>query len=221
MRLELRKLLSHMSRYSFGNVGTMLSGIVTFAILTRSLPIDDYGRLSLITVTITLVAALAKLGMSHATVRFYAIHSHGEDRSAYHSTVVLTALVSGIAFGLGTAATSHGMEVAGWVDGRVAVLMQLAAIVILLRVIFRAAQNILRAEEKSGMFAVMQSLGRISWLVAIAGVALTLGLTLELTMTAMVVCESLVVVIAVLLAFRYCTPCSSTASRCSAWKRRN
>lgn len=205
MFAELNKLLAHSARYAAGSAFAMIAGMVSFAILTRNLPVEDYGRLSLITITITLVVTFAKMGISHATVRFYS-EASGNNSSIttrqYYGTVLLSALGSGLLFALCTAAVSHILAANGFIDDRISTLMKIAASMVFLRVIFSALQNISRAEEKSGLFAVYQSLSKLSWLVTISGIAIFVGLTLELTVVAMLISDTLIVAIAVFFVLR-------------------
>lgn len=205
MFAELKNLLSHSARYAAGSVFTMFVGMASFAILTRNLAVEDYGKLSLITITITLIVALAKLGMSHATVRFYSDAS-GDNPDitlrSYYGTVLLSALGAGLFFALGTAAITYILARNGWIDNRLAPLMQIASSMVFLRVAFSAVQNIFRAEERSGLFATYQALSRLTWLSVITAITIFVGLTLKLTIVAMLVSDTIVVTVAVFVALR-------------------
>lgn len=83
------KLLIHFSHFFTGSSVAMLLGLVTFPILTRLLPRDQYGMLGLITATASIAVALAKGGLSDGIIRFYRDYaSTAEDREVFTSTVV-------------------------------------------------------------------------------------------------------------------------------------
>ncbi len=66
-----RKLLRHSVGYSFGSVLLLIAHFVSFPILTRILTINDYGVLAYTNSLMVFMAALSKMGLQHAVVRFY------------------------------------------------------------------------------------------------------------------------------------------------------
>ncbi|HBA34554.1 MAG TPA: polysaccharide biosynthesis protein, partial [Gammaproteobacteria bacterium] len=67
----LKNLFIHFSKYSLSNILIALAGLVSFPILTRMLTVEQYGVMSLIGATLTLVISFGKLGVQHSAIRFY------------------------------------------------------------------------------------------------------------------------------------------------------
>lgn len=83
-----KKFIIQFSHFFSGNVLVLLFGFITFPILTRYLPKDDYGILGLVTITMTIVVAIAKAGLSDGIIRFYGDYKKSEeDKSVFTSTV--------------------------------------------------------------------------------------------------------------------------------------
>jgi len=105
-RSNVRKLFSQSSHYALGTALSLLSHLVTFPVFTRIFSVADYGILSLITVTISTVLAISKLGMTTSAVRMYE-ECHAEDgpftRENYFSTFFLTACATASLISLGYA----------------------------------------------------------------------------------------------------------------------
>jgi len=75
-----------------------LSGIVLLPILTKNLPIEEYGIYVQITVTIGLVPGIAMLGLPYTMVRYLAaVKSREEIQDGFYSIAGITVLSSGLA----------------------------------------------------------------------------------------------------------------------------
>ncbi|QSZ67863.1 flippase [Methanofollis aquaemaris] len=75
-----------------------LSGLILLPILTKTLPIEEYGTYVQITVTIGLVPGVVMLGLSYTMVRFLAAtKSREEIQEGYYSIVGITILTAGLA----------------------------------------------------------------------------------------------------------------------------
>jgi len=106
-RSNVRKLFAQSSHYAIGTALSLFVHLFTFPVFTRIFSVADYGMLSLITVTISTVLSLSKLGMTTSAVRMYE-ESHNEDgeftAGNYYSTFFLTATSTGALISLGYAA---------------------------------------------------------------------------------------------------------------------
>lgn len=83
--------------YFAGNVIVVLSSIISFPILTRILSVGDYGTLAIIMSTLTIVFALAKLGIQNSVVRYHAEYAlkGPESLREFYSTVLFSLLSTG------------------------------------------------------------------------------------------------------------------------------
>lgn len=153
----LRPLLKHASNYTIGNGLMIVAGLVSFPILTRVLSVDEYGLMSLIATALTLLVAIGKLGMQHATLRFHSEIQAGKREvgpSAFVSTVVYGMAVIGLAATALWMAISQLVPAAWWNDDRIRPLMLMTSVLIFVRVLDSAIVNQLRAQERSGVLMV-------------------------------------------------------------------
>lgn len=73
-----------------------LSGLILLPILTKTLPIEDYGTYVQITVTIGLVPAVVMLGLPYTMVRYLAAAKTREEiQEGYYSITIITTLTAG------------------------------------------------------------------------------------------------------------------------------
>lgn len=112
-----RHLLKHASNYTLGNGLMILAGLVSFPILTRVLRVDEYGLMSLIATALLLLVGIGKLGMQHATLRFFSEVQAGKravGNDAFVSTVVYGMAAVGAVITLLWAALASGVPVSWW-----------------------------------------------------------------------------------------------------------
>lgn len=153
----LRKLLTHVSTYTFGNLLTTLVSLISFPILTRLFSVEEYGLLSLISTTLLLLVGLAKVGIQHSAVRFYAEYRARNDPAAletFYSTVLFGMLGFGMVVTLIWAVASQIIPANWWTDPRLPGLFLLTAALILVRTVDSSMINVLRAQERSGAYVI-------------------------------------------------------------------
>ena len=112
------------------NLLISLSGLILLPILTKTLPIEEYGTYIQVTVTIGLVPAVVMLGLPYTMVRFLAgARSREEIQEGYYSIVGITVVTAGLA-SLALFILAEPIAAALF-DNRVAITRILAAIVFL------------------------------------------------------------------------------------------
>jgi O-antigen/teichoic acid export membrane protein len=80
------------------NLLVSLSGIILLPILTKTLPIEDYGTWALIGVTIGLIPAVVMLGLPYTMVRFLAAAKKREEiQEGFYSIAFIVLFTSAIA----------------------------------------------------------------------------------------------------------------------------
>ena len=153
----LGSLLAHTSKYSIGSFFITLASFISFPIFTRLFTVEEYGILNLVSATLLLLAGLAKLGVQNSIVRFYAEIGGGRlagTQRQFYSTVLLSMGASGLGVAIAWAVVSQAIPATWWNDVRVAGLLLLTSVLVFVRVIESALVNILRAQQRSGMFSL-------------------------------------------------------------------
>ena len=93
---DIKTLIKQSSHYFGGQVLVLLAGFISFPILTRIFSVSEYGLLGLINITIFSILSISKLGIPNASVRFYSEFKAKNDLPKFHSTLFLSALLSGL-----------------------------------------------------------------------------------------------------------------------------
>ncbi|GIK82824.1 MAG: polysaccharide biosynthesis protein [Alphaproteobacteria bacterium] len=168
----LRRLLVHASTYSIGSLLVTLAGLISFPIFTRIFSVAEYGVLNLVSSTLLILIGVAKLGLQHSVIRFYAeagAPSGNFTPSQYFSTVVLGMGAAGALVMLCWAGISQLIPAHLWGDERIPHLLLLTAVLIPVRVLDSGMSNILRAMERSGwltLYNVLRKYGGLGIILA-------------------------------------------------------
>lgn len=193
-----KRLLLHISHYSLGSFLTMIAGLVTFPVLTRTFSVEDYGVMNLVAATLTITVALGKLGVQQSIIRYHSEISAHKSRytlkQLYATTwfgMLASALVVAAAMVIFTqVAPEH------WLEGgaeRLRVLFGIAAIVLVIQVLESALINFLRAEQRTTVLVKYQVAKKYLGLTLILSAVLLLSRTLTAFYTATLVSEGLAV----------------------------
>ena len=178
----LSRLAAHFSRYSLASLLVTLASIVSFPFLTRIFPVADYGMMSLIGVLVTATAAVGKLGLQQAALRFYSEVRAGQSAwtlPQYEATVYVGlagfGTLAALLWSLGITVLPDSLFTSG-PQGRNR--LYLVAPLALLQCLSSAVVNQLRARELSGMLSlysvIQRYLGLALMLVTLLYVSTTL-----------------------------------------------
>lgn len=98
MLQEYQQFARRIGLIGITNLLISLSGLILLPILTKTLPIEEYGTYVQITVTIGLVPGIVMLGLPYTMVRFLAAaKSREEIQDGYYSIAGITILSAGLA----------------------------------------------------------------------------------------------------------------------------
>ncbi len=153
---KLKKLLVHVSNYSIGSLLVTIAGFISFPILTRLLSQADYGLLSLVGATLTLLVALGKLGLQNPIIRFYSdaeSNRDGWNLNKYYSTVILGMVVIGVFITTFWLVLVYFTPDKILADGQLRLLFLVTSALVLIRVMDSAFSNIFRAKQKSRLLS--------------------------------------------------------------------
>ena len=148
----------------------MFAGLISFPVLTRLLPVEQYGLMSLVATTLTFLVAFGKLGLQHSAIRFYS-DTLGENPSfsfkQYSSTVILGGSCVALVLTLFWIVINLLLPDEFWGSPQLRDLFLITALAIFIRVIISLFNNILSAQEKSGFVSLFQVLYRYAALLLI------------------------------------------------------
>jgi O-antigen/teichoic acid export membrane protein len=92
--ISQKTFFAQFAHFFTGQALTLCVGFVTFPILTRLLPTEDYGVMSLVTNTMAIAVALAKIGVSDGIIRFHDEFERSCKINVFSSTVITSGLLS-------------------------------------------------------------------------------------------------------------------------------
>ena len=153
----LLRLLRHTSNYSAGTLLTTLASMISFPIFTRVFSVSEYGVLGLVNVTLGFLVGVGKLGLQQSIVRFYAEIEGGKrsgNRVSLFSTVLFSMVAVGSIVTVASALAFVFLPSSWWSHTGAQYLIALAAPLVLIRVVDSAMLNLLRAEQKSGLYSL-------------------------------------------------------------------
>lgn len=103
------KALAQVFSYSIGSVLTIIAGFVSFPLFTRLLTPADYGVMSLINLTVTILVVFCKCGLQQSLIRFWNTAQHTNRTiftTALYGSLLLTVATLCVA---GAAVTASGL----------------------------------------------------------------------------------------------------------------
>jgi len=154
---DLRTFFKQSSQYLAGQGLIMLAGFASFPILTRILSVSEYGVLSLVTSTVSILLAFSKLGLNHASVRYYQEFASGgrkESLSHFYNTYLLAIVVSTIII-IATFWSLFETVLAGVFDKRFSDLFIFVGLLTLLRSLHLILRSFLRAAQRTVVWNVV------------------------------------------------------------------
>lgn len=201
----LKRLIVQASHYGLGSLLTMLAGLVTFPLLTRTFSVSDYGAMSLIAATLTVSVAVGKVGVQHSILRYHSEIVAGKSPYTlpqFYSTILFGMLTSG-ALIVALVVVGTRLAPAGWLgDPKLPLLFAIAGFIILAQVLESALLNFLRAEQKSATILKYQVAKKYLGLALIVAAIVLVSRTLSAFYTAALLTETLAVLALAYLLFR-------------------
>lgn len=138
----------------------MIAGLISFPILTRMLPVEQYGLLSLISTTLTFLVVFGKVGLQHSAVRFYSdtLSKEGAEYSfeQFSSTTFFSMLGAGVVAALLWIVFYFVSPEGFWGNAHSLYLLGFTSVLVMVRVLMSAFINITKAKEMSGFTSTYQ-----------------------------------------------------------------
>jgi O-antigen/teichoic acid export membrane protein len=154
-----RRLFTHISYYAVSNLLTTIAGFISFPLFTRIFSVSDYGLMSIVATTLSLVVAVSKMGFQHSIVRFQAetrAGKNGYSLLTFRSTVVVALGLMGAGATVIWVGATELLPEEIWHDPAVVVMLRLAAALVFFRLVESAFLNLLMAAQRSQLIATYQ-----------------------------------------------------------------
>ncbi|OPZ70374.1 MAG: Polysaccharide biosynthesis protein [bacterium ADurb.Bin478] len=199
MDVHLKKFLRHSSNYAVGELLAFSASFVSFPILTRALTQNDYGVMSVFSVTLWIFLAFSRAGLAESTVRFYREYNQPED-SAGQSVYYSTFFFGTVAFALVTAllVVLFGKQIIAWLFHQdLPGFHYLLAGLIVTGTLYARLLNFYRASQRTISYNIAMVASRFTILaVSLSAVLLVAG-TLKVYYTAILAAETVTMVVLV------------------------
>ncbi len=150
--------ITHLRNYASAGTIIALAGLVTFPLLTRSLSVAEYGIVGLVMSSLTFFIAIGKLGIQHSVIRFF---SQVKNSTIEFSLGQMNSTVASLFFILASI-TAFAWLIVGYTilpsiidDPHATKLVTIAAVLIFVRLLGSGVTNFLRAQQRSGIVAMV------------------------------------------------------------------
>jgi O-antigen/teichoic acid export membrane protein len=154
MLKHVKQTVKHSAIYGFGNVAAKLVGVVLLPLYTKHITVSEYGILGILEVTIMIMSATLIAGQAHAYLRFHDSEEYKERRKQTLFTIFSLILAIGVFVNL--IGQPLAPKIASYFSEpeKFAIYFKLCFYIVLLRIINNLFLGVLRAEEKSVLYAV-------------------------------------------------------------------
>jgi len=153
---KIKKTVKHTLIFGIGSVVNSAFGLVLVPVYSRKLNAGDFGVLSLLTVTMTLVSIVLKWGLNHAFFRHYYETDDPEHRSRIvGSTLVFLLFSSSVATALLWFAAPKTSAFLFKGDASRSNLVELVFLICFFEVISLVPDSMLRAKFKSAQYSAL------------------------------------------------------------------
>lgn len=150
---NLKKTIKHTAVYSLGNIAVKLVGVVLLPLYTKHITVTEYGILGILEITIMILTETLILGQPNAFLRFHDASEFTEKRKSTLFTIFIFLLT------IGGCVTLMGEQFAPQIASyfskpqEFTLYFRLSFVIVFLRVLNNLYLTVLRAKEKSVLFA--------------------------------------------------------------------
>lgn len=148
---SVKVLFSQSSHYLMGMALVTFMHLFTFPIFTRIFTVSDYGLLSLVSVTISVIFVISKFGFTSSSVRFFEdcrTHNGIFTLNNYYSTYFFAAIGTGFIAMMLVSLIAYIIQYTNF-DSTFTNLLFFVSIIVFLRTIVVILMSFLRAEQKT------------------------------------------------------------------------
>jgi O-antigen/teichoic acid export membrane protein len=148
-----------------GEILIAVGGFISFPIYTRMLTIEEYGIMSLVTITLAIFEALFSAGFRPASQRFFSQYTNKNQFQQFYSTIILSSLAFGMFGTLSVFLLSRLLSFLGILSNDIYNILTLASLLIGIRIMAQIIGCFFRAREEAGIysfFAVLTKYVRMS-----------------------------------------------------------
>ncbi len=184
-------VVRHFRNYaSAGLIGSLL-GLATFPLLARSLSVADYGLLGLVMSTATVFVAVGKLGLQHSLVRFFAAEQESGPDQLKAMLATISAALLLMAFLFTFIWLGYSTFIVPTISGSAGAttLFLAATLLVPIKMLSSGLQNLLKANEDSGINATASVVEKLVRLALIVACLTTIGLQATNVVTVSIIAE--------------------------------
>lgn len=163
--------IQDIGNYLVGRGSLILLGFVTFPLLTRVLPVEQYGILSLTFRLVLLLVVLSKCGLQYSAARFYdATKSDTAGQRRFYSTLLIGPAITSLLFSaiyVGVLFSSSALRS----DQQLFHCLLLAPVAVVLRTLQSMLLSFLRNEGRSRLHTVVEVMTKVTTMVGLIALA--------------------------------------------------
>ncbi len=156
----IQKLIRHSSTYMIGEVVIMLGGLISFPIFARLLTKEEYGVMSLITITLTLLEDTSTIGIRHGVNRFYSVFSGTNDEKDFYTTTIKGSFLFGVCGSILAVLSSKILAACGVVPEGIISIFIVAIYLVIIRLMTKVIGCLFRMRQQTKTYTIFAVLTR-------------------------------------------------------------
>jgi O-antigen/teichoic acid export membrane protein len=173
-------------------------GLVSFPLLTRSLSVEEYGLLGLVTATVTIFVSFAKLGLQSSMLRFYSEAKTQGSEALKHllnnvaGAVCVLAMIGAVLWLL------YAHFVVPLINDSALPYKRLFLIgtaLVPIKIAHSLLANLLQADQQSGILSTITVSEKFFRLVCLVAIVITIGLSSERALILIIISELIFLVV--------------------------
>ncbi|MGC9336693.1 MAG: lipopolysaccharide biosynthesis protein [Candidatus Cloacimonadia bacterium] len=173
---KVKTTLKHSAIYSLGNIASKLIGIVLLPLYTKHITVAEYGILGILEITIMILTQVLILGQSQAYLRFHDLDENIQRKKSLLFTLFSFLFLVAIFINFVGQSVTPFLARFFFNPEEFEIYFRLCFVIIALRILNSLFLSVLRAKERSGLYAtsniikIALTLGFNIYFVAFAGI---------------------------------------------------
>lgn len=161
----LRNFIKNSSFYLMGEVLITAAGFISFPVFARILTKEEYGLMSLITITLSIIEELSSAGLRHATQRFYPSYLKEGRITQFYSTTIFSSIALGVSGTVVVFAGTQALSYAGIIQGNLKDIFAVASLLVTVRILMKVTGCIYRVREDAKKYSAFAVLSKYAGMV--------------------------------------------------------
>ncbi|MFX0132862.1 MAG: lipopolysaccharide biosynthesis protein [Candidatus Hodarchaeota archaeon] len=151
----IKENIKHTAIYGLGNIATKLIGVVLLPLYTKHITVSEYGILSILEISITIISAVLIFGQAQSYLRFYNLQKFKHKQKSTLFSITIFLLFIGLIFIIIGQFCASYLASFFFDPPKFTIYFRLCCFIIFLAILNNLFLFVLRAQEKSTFYVVI------------------------------------------------------------------